>query len=94
MFPNPYSMTTSRKECLECIQLNISLVRRYLSGLTSFEKTELFKELNDIFYFYNFSKEDVLGFINHSGNFAEYDDDQLLEIEGVINAILFQLKYK
>ena len=87
-------MTTSRKECLECIQLNISLVRRYMSGLTSFEKSELFKELDDIFYFYNFSKEDVLGFINHSGTFAEYDDDQLLEIEGVTNAMLFQLKYK
>ena len=65
-----------------------------MSGLTSFEKSELLKELNDIFYFYGFSKKDVLGFINTSGTFANCSDEELLEIEGVTNAMLFQLKYK
>lgn len=87
-------MKASRKECLECIQLNIRLVRRYMSSLTSVEKSKLLKELNDIFYFYGFTKEDVLGFLDDSGTFEEYIDEELVEIEGVINAMLFQLKYK
>jgi hypothetical protein len=65
-----------------------------MEKVTPYEISKLFKDLNDVLYFYGFKKNDILGLLDYSGNYEEYSDEELLEIEGVTNAILFNLKYK
>lgn len=65
-----------------------------MAKLTSYEISQMFKDLKDIFYFYGFTEEDIKDFLNYSGSYTEFSDEKLLEIEGVTNATLFHLKYK
>ena len=65
-----------------------------MSHITSFEVSALFKKLQDILYFYGFNKQEIMDLLDYQGNFDEFSDEKLLEMEGVTNAILFHLKYK
>jgi hypothetical protein len=69
-------------------------IQKYLEELNIFEKENLFQKLKDIFYVYGFSPEEVKGFISSTGDLKEYSDHQVLNLEGVANSLLFELKYK
>ena len=85
---------STRNECLECLGLNIKTIRSHIEKLHSYETSKLYKELADILFFYGFKKEDAQRLINYDGDYEEFTDEELLEMEGVSNAILFHLKYK
>jgi DNA-binding protein Fis len=87
-------MENSRNECLECVRLNIKSIRSYIKDLNYFQVSNLYQEVKDILYLYGFEKKDVQQLLKYSGTYEEYDDEQLLEMQGVTNAILFHLKYK
>lgn len=89
-----FKMETSRNECIECLRLNIRQIKVHMEKLTSYEISNMFKDLKEVLQLYGFKKEDVLKLIDYSGTYEEYSDEELLEIEGVTNAVLFNLKYK
>lgn len=89
-----FKMKSSRKQCLECLRLNIRLIKAHKEKLISYEISQLFKDLKDVLYFYGFEKKDILKLLDYSGDFEEYSDAELLEMEGVTNAVLFHIKYK
>lgn len=69
-------------------------INKLLEKLTVFEKQQLFQRMQDIFYLYHYSPEDVKNFLRSSGELHDLSGHQLLNLEGVVNALLFQLKYK
>lgn len=69
-------------------------IKKYLEEINVFEKEKIFQKLEDIFYIYNLSTEEVRNFLASSGNLNEYTDEKLLDFEGAVNAILFHIKYR
>jgi hypothetical protein len=94
MSESSVQMQNSRYECLECLRLNIRSIKSKMEDLGYFQVFKLYKELKDILYLYGFEKQDVEQLLKYSGTYEEYNDEQLLEMQGVTNAILFHLRYK
>lgn len=69
-------------------------INKYLEEINVFEKEKMFQKVEDIFYVYNLSTEEVKNFLASSGNLTKYTDEKLLDFEGALNAILFHIKYR
>lgn len=84
-------LTRESKKVL--INKNIQLINEYLSKITYEQEEKLFKDLQDIFFFYGI-KEFQVRQILKTGSVSNNAILALTEVYGITNALLFQLKYK
>ena len=69
-------------------------IQQNLEELTFLDKKKLFQKLKDTFYVYGFKVEEVKDFLDGTADIENYSTRRLSDLEGVANAILFELKYK
>lgn len=85
-------MLVNREKRVEIINENISTVNEYLKALTNTEVNDLMKRMEDILFFYGFTKEFILSILRNGKIDKTFSN--LSDLEGVINAMIFQLRYK
>lgn len=85
---------SSINECLNCLQLNLRLIRAYIKDLSPQDTSLLYEKLKEIMFFYGFRRTDIQKMIDYKGTYEEFSREELLEMEGMTNALLFHLKYK
>ena len=85
---------STRNECLDCLRLNLRFIRRYFQDLSPHDIKILYDKLKEIMSFYGFQKKDIQKMIEYNGTYEEFSNEELLEMEGMTNALLFHLKYK
>lgn len=82
-----------RENKISLINNNIQLINDYLGDVTQEQVEELFKNLEDVFFFYGI-KESQIRQIIKAGVINNATILGLSELYAITNAILFQLKYK
>lgn len=78
------------------IKSNIREIKNYFEHLTDEEISEVYQDLKDVFLFYGY-KNAANGFLMKyfiSDTAVSPRDENLSELEGITNSILFHLKYK
>jgi hypothetical protein len=82
-----------RENKISLINNNIQVINDYLDDLMQEQVEELFKNLEDVFFFYGI-KESQIRQIIKAGAINNATILGLSELYAITNAILFQLKYK
>jgi hypothetical protein len=83
-----------REELVDSINTNIKVINECFDNLLYIEEIEkLFKELEDVMFFYGFQEKEIKNILK-KGAINNSDSYKLAELHGITNAFIFQLRYK
>lgn len=85
-------MDSDRKKDVSIVNENIQNINAYFDIMPASEIKNLFMRMEEIIEFYGFKKNIIMLYIKNGGIDEEFEN--VSELEGVTNAILFNLKYK
>lgn len=81
-----------RNEYLYSIKEKRKQIKEYLQEINIFDTSRILESLKDVFYIYGFTVEEVKNFVNYKGDYSEYSTNYLIQMDGMVNALLYEIK--
>ena len=81
-----------RNEYLNNIKEKRKQIKEYLQEINIFDTSRILENLKDVFYIYGFTVEEVKNFVNYKGDYSEYSTNYLIQMDGMVNTLLYEIK--
>lgn len=82
-----------REEITGYIMANIQEAKELMETLSVEEIITFYKNINDVLLFYRFNKKEIKELLNKPETLEKIPTNRLADLEGLISALRFHLKY-